>query len=356
MPRPLRLLSFLLMPFAWLYGGIMRLRNVLYDYHFFHSYQAPIPVICVGNLTVGGTGKTPQVEYIAQVLQGKKIAILSRGYKRKTKGFVFADAQSTAATIGDEPFQYVLNLPQVRVAVCEKRAAGIQNLLRLYPDLEVILLDDAFQHRAVKATKNLLLTDYNRLFTKDYVLPVGRLREPRSGANRADAVVVTKCPASLTPSHRNDIRARILKYTHPETPIFFSEISYGTAVPMGAKAALSKSIILVTGIAQAEPLVEHLKKSGFSILHHFNEADHASYSPEKIAEVLNLWNAQEQEGASILMTQKDAVKWQADELKALWHQAPVFYLPITVSFGLQKTAFDKLIQNWAGEAGCQINL
>ncbi|GAB2536152.1 tetraacyldisaccharide 4'-kinase [Rufibacter soli] len=355
MASVLSFISYLLLPFAMLYGAVVRLRNLLYDGEFFKVYRAPIPVVCVGNLSVGGTGKTPQVEYLARLLQPRRIAILSRGYKRATKGFVLADARATAASIGDEPFQYTQNLPGVTVAVCEKRAEGIQRLLQLYPDLDVILLDDAFQHRAVKASFYLLLTDYNLLFTQDHLLPMGRLREPRQGARRAHAVVVTKCPEVIPPEEAVSIRSQIQGYTLPGTPVFFSKIVYAPAVPLSSKLTLGKALLLVTGIANARPLVKHLQESGHTILHHFEWADHAEVTPARVGEVITFWQQLQDREVSILMTQKDAVKWQQPSLEPLWRQAPVFYMPVGNAFAPQEPSFDDVIRQGLAQWGSDIN-
>ncbi|GGK69064.1 tetraacyldisaccharide 4'-kinase [Rufibacter glacialis] len=300
----------------------------------------------MGNLSVGGTGKTPQVEYLARLLQPKKVAILSRGYKRATKGFVLADAAATAHTLGDEPFQYTQSLPGVRVAVSEKRAEGIQRLLQLFPDLEVILLDDAFQHRAVKSSSYLLLSEYKNLFTQDYLLPMGRLREPRAGARRADAVVVTKCPAELTAEKQAQVREQVRRYTRPEIPIFFSQIVYGPAVPLGRQQTLGNRVVLVTGIANAQPLVHHLEDNGFTILRHFDWPDHAAVTPARVAEVLGFFAAAGEGADGIVMTQKDAVKWQEPNLRELWQEHPVFFLPITNTFAAQIPSFDQTVREW----------
>ncbi|RNI30749.1 tetraacyldisaccharide 4'-kinase [Rufibacter latericius] len=348
-------LRYLLYPFALLYGGIMRLRNRLYDLEVFQVYKAPIPVICVGNLSVGGTGKTPQVEYLARLLQSHKVAVLSRGYKRTTKGFVLADEHASAATLGDEPFQYTQSLPQVRVAVCEKRAAGIQRLLQLLPDLEVILLDDAFQHQAVKASRYLLLSDYNRLFTQDHLLPMGLLREPRSGARRAQAVVITKCPNLLSADQQQTIKNQVQRYTSPNTPVFFSQIVYAAAVPVGPAKTLGNKLILVTGIANAQPLVSHLQNEGFELVRHFDWPDHAAVTRERVEEVVVFYFGLQDPSVSILMTQKDAVKWQEPALRLLWGKLPLFYLPIANAFAPQEPSFDETIRGWVPSKGSDLN-
>ncbi|GAA4298476.1 tetraacyldisaccharide 4'-kinase [Nibribacter koreensis] len=310
----------------------------------------------MGNLTVGGTGKTPQVEYLARLFKNKKIGILSRGYKRKTKGFVLGDAQATALTLGDEPFQYLQSLPFVKVAVCEKRAEGIQRLLTAFPDLELILLDDAFQHRAVKASFYLLLTDYSRLFTNDYLLPAGRLREPKAGAKRADAIVVTKCPENLTTFQQQTITTKVQEFIRAGVPVFYSKIQYGQAIAFGKDSPLAKQLILVTGIVNAQPLVQYLQGQGFGIVHHFKGADHAEYSPERIKEIYQFWAQQpNKENVSILMTQKDAVKWQHPSVKNLLGQMPLFYLPIVNAFWPHEPSFDAYMQQALTGEGFHIN-
>lgn len=355
MRKPFPPLKYTLLPLAWLYDGVTRVRNKLYDAGTFEAYEAPIPVICVGNLTVGGTGKTPMVEYLARLLSSYKVAILSRGYKRKTKGFVLADAAATALTLGDEPYQYVQSLPLAQVAVCEKRAEGIQRLLQLFPDLEVILLDDAFQHRAVKASHYLLLSDYGRLFTQDHLLPAGRLRESRAGAGRADAVIITKCPDRISIAEQKAIIGQVQQFSSAGTPVFFTRIAYAPAVPMGTGSPLSRNVVLVTGIANARPLVEHLRAEGYQLLRHFEWADHAELTPEKVQEVTGFLQGLQEEGVSLLMTQKDAVKWQQPAFRALWQHLPVFYLPISVAFTAQQHAFEALVQGWLPDKGFRIN-
>ncbi|MGV3540302.1 MAG: tetraacyldisaccharide 4'-kinase [Rufibacter sp.] len=352
MQPPSPFLRFLLFPFAALYGGVVWVRNKLYDWGIFSAYQAPIPVICVGNLTVGGTGKTPQVEYLAKLFKDKKLAILSRGYKRETKGFMLADETASAATLGDESFQYVQSLPWAKVAVCEKRAEGIQLLLQRFPELELILLDDAYQHRAVKASFNLLLTDYGRLFTNDYVLPAGLLREPRTGAKRADAVVVTKCPEKL-PFER--ISNQISRYTRLGTPIYFSRIAYAPAVPIGHSITLGKKLVLVTAIANPTPMKNYLVSQGHEVVKQFKWPDHASVTQQKIQEVTAHWQKLQDPDVSIIMTQKDAVKWQAPELRSYWKKLPVFYLPIEVTFAAQGPEFDASLRRAMLSTGFEIN-
>ncbi len=276
------LLKILLFPFAVLYDIITRLRNHAYDTGRKPSVHFDVPVIGVGNLTVGGTGKTPMVEHLIRVLSPSyRVATLSRGYGRRTKGFRLATVSDTAGTLGDEPLQLFRKFGQtVTVAVGEDRAFAIPNILQEQPETEVVLMDDAFQHRRVRPLVNLLLSDYSRPFYRDMLLPAGRLRESRSGAGRADVVIVTKCPVEIQEDEMMAIEDAIREYS--PAPVFFTTIRYGNPVPFGgfstnADAAPAERVILVTGIAQAGPLVAYLKKS-YTLVEHVAFADHHRYT------------------------------------------------------------------------------
>lgn len=334
-------LNYPLLPLAALYAGIMRTRNWLYDAGLLASHTFAVPVINVGNLTVGGTGKTPHVEYLVRLLRPRRLAILSRGYKRQTQGFVLADERASATTIGDEPFQYYQEFKEVTVAVCEDRVSGIRQLLHLFPSTEVILLDDALQHRPVQARCNILITDYNRLFYQDAVLPAGRLRESRSGAQRADLVVVSKCPPELPAAARSQISGQIGRFTKPGVPVFFSYYQYREPVPFGSQTHCGREIALVTGIARPEPLVRHLEQAGFHILRHFNFPDHHAYTQQDIQEISNF--AENAGKVSLLTTQKDWTKLGDPVLRRQVQSLPFFYLPIAVAFQEDQQVFDQLI-------------
>src|SRR5688572_24511218 len=238
----MKILKLALFPFSILYGWIMLLRNFLYSQGVFKSTKFNVPVISVGNLTVGGTGKTPHVEFLLRLLKNKKTATLSRGYKRKSKGFLLAEPTVSAELLGDEPYQYYLDFPETKVAVCEKRVEGIEKLTALFPETEVIILDDAYQHQAVSPKLNLLITDFYRRFDTDLMMPTGLLREPRSGAKRADAVIVSKCPENLTQAQKTDLQNGIGKYTKSNTPVFFTTYKYGAAVNFGSVKPVSQNI------------------------------------------------------------------------------------------------------------------
>jgi len=259
-----------LYPISFLYGIGVSLRNKLFDWKFLQSKSFDIPIICVGNIAVGGTGKTPHTEYLIRFLQDRyQVAVLSRGYKRHTKGYILADSESSARTIGDEPYQIKKKFPAITVAVDEKRVRGVENLLKLNtPKVEVVLLDDAFQHRYIEAGMNIILTDYHRLFCDDALLPAGRLREPDKAKNRAQIVIVTKCPADIKPIDYNIIAKRLDLF--PYQKLFFSSFLYGNLIPVFPESGntprklnslkKSENILLVTGIASPVVMKEEIEK------------------------------------------------------------------------------------------------
>ena len=255
-----------LWPFSVLFGIGVRLRNLLFDVGWLHEERFPLPVICIGNLTVGGTGKTPHTEYLIRLLQNSfRLAVLSRGYKRKSKGFVLASSTSRMEDIGDEPYQMARKFPAIHVAVDGDRCRGIRQLTSPQgaPDTEVILLDDAFQHRYVRPGLRILLMDYHRPVECDQLLPAGRLREPASGKKRADLLIVTKCPPTLSLEECERIRQRIQLLPHQE--VFFTTLAYGKLYPLFMDAPTQpldvlkdKEVLLVTGIASPAPLMEEV--------------------------------------------------------------------------------------------------
>ena len=260
----MRFIQFLLLPFSLLYGMVMLVRNMLFDLGVIPSEKFSIPVISVGNLSMGGTGKTPHIEYLIRLLYGNYfVATLSRGYKRESKGFILANKESNVNDIGDEPLQYLRKFEQVKVAVDEKRVRGIHYLMEKFPGIDVILLDDAYQHRYVKPGLSILLTDYRHLYINDHMVPSGTLREFTIGANRADIIIITKTPKIFSPITRR----RILEDLHPKPfqKVFFSYLTYPEPIPVFDDSSLvfpSKLsfILLFTGIANNYPLVEHLER------------------------------------------------------------------------------------------------
>ncbi len=337
-----RLLLFfrpLLLPLGWLYASIMAVRNFLYDKGLKESHRFPLPVICVGNLSVGGTGKTPHTEYLIRLLQKQyPVATLSRGYGRKTKGFIIADTTSTAERIGDEPLQlYQKFSPGVMVAVGEKRAAAIPRIVAAKPETQVILLDDAYQHRSVKPSFSILLTDYNRPFYQDYVLPAGRLRENRSGAHRADVVIVTKCPADLSGAQQAQITRQVRRYAATHTPVFFTGIRYGAPVAFGNTTTLDDTVMLVTGLANAVPLEAYISQK-FTLLKHLAFPDHYQYQPADLSRIETEFI---RSGARALVTtEKDYVRYRLPGLAEVTKRLPFFYIPIEVYFLTGQAAFN----------------
>lgn len=310
-------MRFLLLPFAILYGLGVRLRHFLYDRGWLSSKRYPFPIVCVGNLAVGGTGKTPMVEYLVRLLGQEQVAILSRGYRRKTRGFVLADDSATAMTLGDEPYQYHRKFPRATVAVCESRQEGIERLLE-NPHFKYIILDDAFQHRKVQAETNLLLTSYDKLYTQDFLLPVGSLRDIRSRAHKAQIIIVTKCP-ELTQTEQEKIIQQLKPL--PSQKVYFTSIAYSDRVyshkdSQALKDFIATPFTLVTGIANPTPLVDFLEKQGASF-EHLAYSDHHHFSNREL-ELLR------QKGR-ILTTEKDYVRLEGT-------LSTLYYLPIETQF------------------------
>jgi tetraacyldisaccharide 4'-kinase len=335
------ILKILLLPFAALYKLITDVRNRLFDLGLKPSVQFDLPVIAVGNLTVGGTGKSPLIEHLIRLLSQKyKVATLSRGFGRKTKGMHIASSVDNATTLGDEPMQFYRKFSdQITVAVGEDRVFAIPNILHQFPETQVVLLDDAYQHRYVKPSFNILLSDYNRPFYNDLLLPAGRLRESRSGASRADVVVITKCPQTLTGEKMIAIEKSVRKYT--VKPIFFTKVRYGFPVPFaGAPGTICDKVILVSGIANADPLEEYVK-SNFEMVKHVVYGDHYQYTLSSIKALVALVKANP--GTSILTTEKDMVKIDSTEFLTLTSHVSMFYLPIEVEFLKDGEDFDEMV-------------
>jgi tetraacyldisaccharide 4'-kinase len=333
------MLSILLFPFAFLYGLVTRTRNLLYDIGWKKSHSFLPAVICVGNLNVGGSGKTPMIEYLVNMLKDKySLAILSRGYGRVTRGFLMAEMHDDATTIGDEPFQFYRKYGnQLSVVVCESRVEGISKLMKRNPHVQVILLDDAFQHRAVKPLFSVLLTDFSNPFFKDHLLPQGRLRESRSGSSRADTLVVTKC-IDISNEVESDFKLNLQNYSGPK-PVFFSSVKYDIPKVVEGEKQLGKDIVLVTGIANSKPIEDYISFH-FNLVQHFKFKDHYQYSIEDIKSIQRTANAT----TSILTTEKDLVKLISPNLNGVMNKKLWFYLPIETVFLNRGSEFDKLIK------------
>jgi len=336
------IVQILLFPFSLVWGFITTVRNRLYDLGLKPSVSFDVPVISVGNLAVGGTGKTPLVEHlIRQLTPSLRVATLSRGYGRKTKGFRVAKPGDDAGTLGDEPFQvYRKFRDQVTVSVGEDRALAISMLVNEVEDLGVILLDDAYQHRRVRPSFSILLTDFARPFYNDHLMPAGRLRENRQGARRADLVVVTKCPAGLHDEEMMRIEREVRKYC--DKPVFFAGIHYGAPVPFaGSAAGPADKVVLVSGIANPRTL-EAYSHDNFEVVRHYNYRDHHVYTPQQAAEIADYARSQ---GAAVITTEKDAAKLDREPFTAIFKDIPCFYLPIEPEFIKNGRDFDEMVLN-----------
>ena len=344
----MKVLRLILFPFTFLYGFIVILRNVLYDAGLFKSTKFDLPVISVGNLTAGGAGKTPMIEYLIHLLHNyDKIAILSRGYGRKTRGFYEVKPHSSVQETGDEPLQFKNKFPSLTVAVCEDRVTGIGNLKDAH---DLILLDDAFQHRAVKAGFSILLFDYNNLMKWQWLLPAGDLREPLSGKKRADYIVITKTPVNLDAEGKKLVTDKVRPLKNQQ--IFFSYIHYGQLVSLtGALRPLDSisshtTVFLLTGIAFPVPLVNEVKKYTQNI-HHHSYPDHHVFTPKNMIKLAEDFNNHSREDKIIITTEKDLQRLKSPGIKELLHGLPVYFLPVKAALHEpEKAAFDALILNY----------
>jgi tetraacyldisaccharide 4'-kinase len=326
-----------LLPLAWLYRMIVCLRNRFFKWGIFKREEFDIPVICIGNIAVGGTGKTPHTEYIIRLLKDKyRVAVLSRGYGRKTSGFVLGDDDSTARTLGDEPYQIKRKFPDIIVAVDEKRTRGIKHLLDMDNPPEVVLLDDAFQHRYVKPSYNIVLSDFNRPLYLDELLPAGRLREPASYIKKANAVIVTKCPVNLQP-----IDYRIISHDmdlFPYQDLFFSSIVYKKLKPvfdsnlndMPLEDLRGKSVLLVTGIAHPQTITEKIEAYTNKI-DTMKYPDHYDFKKKDIQSITNRFNEIQSTNKIIVVTEKDASRLVFNTIDDDTKQY-FYYLPIEIGF------------------------
>lgn len=341
----LKYLRLLLLPFNLVYALVVYLRNKFYDWGVFKSTSFDIPMICAGNLAVGGSGKTPTTEYLVRLLSQYKIAILSRGYGRKTTGFVLAGPNATAETIGDEPLQYYHKFKNVTVAVCEDRVKGI-NELKAHHDL--ILLDDAFQHRRVKAGFNVLLFEFAKLQKMQWLLPAGNLREPFSGVKRAQAVLVTKSPVEITSATRKKMLDKLQLQSSQQ--LAFSYINYQKLKHLytGEETAFEKDqhLFLLTGIANPTPLVQYLEEKQLNI-HPFEYPDHHRFTEKEIAQLVNAYQQHPAAKKIIVTTEKDGQRLLTNNLRDLLLNLPVYYLPIAIEINAEdKANFDKKILDY----------
>lgn len=343
------ILKYLLFPISILYGIIIWLRNKLYDAGLFSSLSFDaIPVISVGNLSVGGTGKSPHIEYLIRLLSQKfHTATLSRGYGRSSKGFRLADENADARSIGDEPYQFKRKFDNISVAVGEDRVTAIPELLQRKPYLECILLDDAFQHRSVKPGLNILLTEFHKPYTKDYILPLGRLREGRKAAKRADLIIVSKCPSDITEQQRDDMLTSLK--AEKDQKVFFSQIEYDE--PYGLldnNISFNKETNAITfsGIANAQPFI-HRVQSLVKDVHELQFKDHHYFTKDDIQELYESFKYIKDENKCIFVTEKDATRLLLHEELLRKYNLPIVVIPIRISFLFNDGEhFDKHINDY----------
>lgn len=339
-----------LLPFSWLYGLIVFFRNKFFDWGILKREEFNIPIICIGNLTVGGTGKTPHTEYVVNILRNKyKVAVLSRGYGRKTNGYILADNNSTSLDIGDEPYQIKRKYPEIYVAVDAERRRGIHKLLAMDNPPQVIVLDDAFQHRYVNPSFTVILSDFNRPVYEDALLPAGRLREPISHLRKVSMVVVTKCPADLKP-----IDYRIISHDlglFPYQSLFFTSIAYspilrpvfGEAKDINCADIRHTHVLLVTGIASPKLIIKELSQYTNNV-ESITYPDHHIFRSKDIKQIKKRFDSIASDNKIIVVTEKDAARLVLredidDDLKQ-----KIFYLPIEISFvGSEHEEFDNKI-------------
>lgn len=334
----MKFLRFLLFPLSVIYNGITTIRNLFFDWGFFKQTSFKIPVITVGNLSVGGTGKTPQIEYLIRLLGDSfKIAVLSRGYKRKTQDFVLLNDTHAAVDVGDEPLQYFNKFKNIDVAVDVNRVAGIA---RLIADVspEVVLLDDAYQHRKVKASLSILLTKYDDLFIDDFLLPTGNLRESRSGAKRTDLILITKCPKNLTDLSKKRIITKLKKY---QKKVFFTSITYDKKTS-GDKNIFTKDlknyqVLLITGIANPSSLLSFLQENKVNFKH-CQFSDHHHFTDTEIEKIKREFACLSSSKKMILTTEKDYVRLK-NSIKEL------SYLGIQTSFLSRQEEFNLILKS-----------
>jgi tetraacyldisaccharide 4'-kinase len=336
--------KFLLYPFSFVYRLIVSFRNIMFDSGILKSHKFPIWTISVGNLSVGGTGKSPHIEYLIRLLgslssyknlhiTADHTAILSRGYGRNTSGFLLATENSTAQEIGDEPMQMRLKFKDMYIAVDEKRVHGIKKLLDINKDINLVLLDDAYQHRYVKPSLSILLTNFYQPFYEDDMMPFGTLREPRDGYRRADIIIVTRTPEGLLDVEKKMIVKKIKPFAHQK--VFFSSVIYQDMTPVydielfDKKVTKETSIVLLTGIANANDFRKHLQKNAKEVVH-ISYPDHHWYSLVEIMKMVDIFNNISNPDKIIVTTEKDAARLHQSSIREQLEKLPVFYTPIQV--------------------------
>jgi tetraacyldisaccharide 4'-kinase len=348
--------SIFLYPFSLIYGLITGIRNFLFTTEVIKSREFMTPVICVGNLSAGGTGKTPHTEYLIELLQKSfKVAVLSRGYRRKSSGFLIADSNSTVSDIGDEPLQISRKYPGTVIAVDRNRVHGVEEIMKACPEISVIILDDGYQHRRITPGLSILLSDFDNLIINDYLLPYGNLRESKHNMNRADIILITKSPENISPIQRRLLVREMNK--KPYQNLYFTSVSYmdpkllfenegRNEDPFMSEKPGEKGFVLVTGIANPGPLLEYLGKRAGEIIH-LPFSDHHSFSMIDIEKINNAYNTLKAPFKYIITTEKDSVRLREFTNIAEPIKSAFYYIPIGIWFlNDDKDEFDNLIVDY----------
>ena len=341
-------MRYLLFPFSLIYESITSVRNLVFNYGIFKSQSHKIPIICIGNLSVGGSGKTPHTQYVINLLKHNyKVAILSRGYGRNSSSLQYVEINSSPNQVGDEPLLIKKTHPDCLVVAEKNRNKGVKQILKDFPETEIILLDDGFQHRWIKAGFNILITPYYSPYYQDYLMPVGNLRESKKGAERAQVIIISKTPEQSNPIEKNGMLSKLNLFANQTA--YFSHIEYSKWKCINANNELQEektySITLVTGIANPQPLVNHLQKAGHSI-HHLEYHDHYKYTTKDIDNILAKYNADKSTKKLILTTEKDATKLR--EFKKQFGTENVYFAPIEVVLE-QSERFEKQILDYVAK-------
>ena len=318
-----------------MYAIISKLRGILFDSGIIKSSEFDIPIINVGNLAVGGSGKTPHIEYLIDLLsKDYNIATLSRGYGRKTRGYREVFANSTAIESGDEPLQIKLKYPNINVFVGEDRVEAVTKLLFDHPNIDIILLDDAYQHRAIKAGFNILLTDYQKIFTRDKSMPVGRLREYPDAANRSNLVIVSKCPSNISKEKKAELAGEISKYTNSQ--IFFSTVDYKPLIPFNSAVAMPNNIdniLVISGLAKPQPMFDYINgQYSQAKIKHLEYRDHYNFTTKDISLFIENFNTFAGSNKLIIISEKDSARLKDISSGTDFEKLPIFALPIGISF------------------------
>lgn len=342
-------LRLLLIPFSWLYGIILFIRNIAYNIGIFKSYHPEIKTIAIGNIALGGTGKTPHIEYLIRLLRTKKVAVLSRGYGRKSDNTVVVKPEMNASESGDEPLQIVRKFPETVVIADRDRRRGIQFIQKNFPEIEIILMDDVLQHRKIVAGKNILLTTFQKPFYKDHYLPAGDLRDHKIRAKDSDLIVVTKCPDNLDISKRIEIKSRLDKYSRD---IVFDKVIYKNIIPLNSATLAPiesfEKVLVVTGIASPHYFLNAVK-ARFAVAAHFEYGDHYSFKAADWTRFRKFIGSFAPGKIAILTTEKDAMRLLNNKDKTGEELLPIFYWEIGIDPGEDKTKLENFILDYASQ-------